>query len=86
MSVNQVGRKLQIVQVGKGFELNCSGDIEVQLYFCGSKALTQGQSLMIFLAKICSVNSEPPDNDLCSSCHFSTFPWSMNYPNTIYTE
>ena len=40
-SVSQVGGKLQIVQVGEGFELNCSGDIEVQLYFCRSKVLTQ---------------------------------------------
>ena len=33
--------KLQIVQVGEGFELNCSEDIKVQLYVCRSKALTQ---------------------------------------------
>ena len=44
MSVTQVGGKLKIVQVGEGFELNCSGDIEVQLYFCHSKALSQGST------------------------------------------
>ena len=43
-SVSQVGGKVQIVEVGEGFELNCSGDIEVQLYFCRSKALTQGST------------------------------------------
>ena len=31
MSVSQIGGRLQSVQVSEGFELNCSGDIEVQL-------------------------------------------------------
>ena len=44
MSVSQIGGKLQSVQVSEGFELNCSGDIEVQLYFCRSKTLTQGST------------------------------------------
>ena len=44
MSVSQVGGKLQIVQVHEGLELNCSGDVEAQLYFCSSKALTQGST------------------------------------------
>ena len=34
MSVSQAGGKLQSVQVSEGFQLNCSGDHEVQLYFC----------------------------------------------------
>ena len=44
MSVSQVGGELQIVRVSEGFELNWSGDIKVQLYFCCSKAVTQGSS------------------------------------------
>ena len=45
MIVSQVGGKLQMVQVGEGFELNLSGDMEVQLlYFCPSKELTQGST------------------------------------------
>ena len=33
-SVSKVGGNLQIVQVSEEFELNCGGDIKVQLYFC----------------------------------------------------
>ena len=47
--IRQVGGKLQIVQVGEGFELNCSGDIEAQLYFCSSKALTQSSTRLHFI-------------------------------------
>ena len=37
--------------------------------------------------KVCSINFEPPDNDLCSACYvFPTFSWSMNYFNSIYIE
>ena len=37
--------------------------------------------------KVCSINFEPPDNDLCSCVpRLPTFSWSMNYVNTIYIE
>ena len=44
LRVGQAGGKMQIVQVSEGFELNCSGDIEVQLYFCCLTTLTQGST------------------------------------------
>ena len=47
------------------------------------------------LRKVCSINSEPPDNDLCSACHvypfsreagiisvlfiLNRFTWGLNY-------
>ena len=34
----------KMFEFSEGFELNCSGDIDVQLYFCRSKALTQGST------------------------------------------
>ena len=39
------------------------------------------------MRKVCSINFEPPDNDLCSlvPC-LTTFSWSMDYLNTIYIE
>ena len=40
--------------------------------------------------KVCSINFEPPDNDLCSTCHVYPLSheatWSMDYLNTIYIE
>ena len=37
--------------------------------------------------RVCSINFEPPDNDLSSACHdHPLFSWSMDYLNTIYVE
>ena len=42
---------------------------------------------MKIAAKVCSINFEPPDNDLCSACHvypLSRGSWIIS--NTIYIE